>query len=71
MVSSVNEQLLDERLAALEEARAWSPRLISKLENHIRTADDLDMFPSRLRGRMNSRRGVVRRETPEDGQRCQ
>jgi hypothetical protein len=40
----VNEQLLDERLAALEEARAWSPRLISKLESHIRTADDLALF---------------------------
>jgi hypothetical protein len=44
MVSAVNEQLLDERLAALEEARAWSPRLISKLESHIRTADDLALF---------------------------
>jgi hypothetical protein len=32
----VNEQLLDGRLAALEEARAWSPRLISKLESHNR-----------------------------------
>ena len=44
MVSAVNEQLLEERLAALEEARAWSPRLISKLESHIRTADDLALF---------------------------
>lgn len=44
MVSAVNEPLLDERLAALEEARAWSPRLISKLESHIRTADDLALF---------------------------
>src|SRR6202000_2769292 len=44
MVSAINEQLLDERLAALEEARAWSPRLISKLESHIRTADDLALY---------------------------
>jgi hypothetical protein len=44
MVSAVNEPLLDERLAALEAARAWSPRLISKLESHIRTADDLALF---------------------------
>ena len=44
MVGAINEQLLDERLAALEEARAWSPRLISKLESHIRTADDLALF---------------------------
>src|SRR3984885_604047 len=44
MVGAVNEPLLDERLAALDEARAWSPRLISKLESHIRTADDLALF---------------------------
>jgi class 3 adenylate cyclase len=44
MVSAVNEPLLDERLAALEAARAWSPRLISRLESHIRTADDLALF---------------------------
>jgi len=46
MVSTVNEQLLDELPAALEDARAWSPRLISKLESHIRTADDLALFRS-------------------------
>lgn len=44
MVGAVNEPLLDERLAALEQARAWSPRLISKLESHIRSADDLALF---------------------------
>ena len=44
MVSAVNEQLLDERLAELEAARSWSPRLISKLESHIRTADDQALF---------------------------
>jgi class 3 adenylate cyclase len=44
MVGAVNEPLLDQRLAALDEARAWSPRLISKLESHIRTADDLALF---------------------------
>ena len=44
MVSAVNEKLLDERLAALEQARAWSPRLVSKLESHIRSADDLALF---------------------------
>src|SRR5258708_20955027 len=44
MGNAVNEQFLDERLAALEEARAWSPRLVSKLENHIRTADDQALF---------------------------
>jgi class 3 adenylate cyclase len=36
----INEKLFDERLAALEAASAWSPRLVSKLESHIRAADD-------------------------------
>ena len=44
MVGALNEPLLDERLAALEKARAWSPRLISKLESHIRSADDPALF---------------------------
>src|SRR5919107_5362319 len=44
MEAVVHEQILDERLAALEAARAWSPRVISKLESHIRTADDVALF---------------------------
>jgi class 3 adenylate cyclase len=40
----IDEKLLDERLAALETARPWSPRLISKLESHIRSADDAALF---------------------------
>jgi hypothetical protein len=60
MVSAVKEQLLDERLAALEEARAWSPRLISKLESHIRTADDLALF------RINAFSFAEERHLPEN-----
>ena len=60
MVSAVNEHLLDERLAALEEARAWSPRLISKLESHIRTADDLALF------RINAFSFAQERHLPEN-----
>jgi len=44
MEAAVHEKILDERLAALERARAWSPRVISKLESHIRTADDVALF---------------------------
>jgi hypothetical protein len=44
LVGAVNEPLLDQRLAELEKARAWSPRLISKLESHIRSADDLALY---------------------------
>jgi class 3 adenylate cyclase len=40
MVANLNEALLDERLGQLEKARPWSARLISKLESHIRSADD-------------------------------
>jgi class 3 adenylate cyclase len=58
--NAVNEQLLDERLAALEEARAWSPRLVSKLENHIRTADDQALF------RVNAFSFAKERNLPEN-----
>lgn len=44
MVNSVNEDLLDERLARLEKAKAWSPRVISKLESHIRAGDEDALF---------------------------
>ena len=40
----INEQVLDEKLAQLESVRRWSPRVISKLENMIRTADDYELF---------------------------
>lgn len=40
----VNEHALDERLAALEAARPWSPRVIAKLEGHIRAASDDALF---------------------------
>ncbi|KJB96546.1 hypothetical protein N826_32330 [Skermanella aerolata KACC 11604] len=35
---------MDERLAALETVRTWSPRLVSKLETFIRTGDDRSLF---------------------------
>jgi class 3 adenylate cyclase len=44
MAAIVDEGLLDERLAELEKARSWSPRLVSKLESHIRSADDEGLF---------------------------
>jgi class 3 adenylate cyclase len=39
-MTEINEKLLDERLGTLESARTWSPRVVSKLESHIRSADD-------------------------------
>jgi class 3 adenylate cyclase len=40
----VNEEYLEDTLAKVEQARAWSPRVISKLENSIHTANDEDLF---------------------------
>jgi class 3 adenylate cyclase len=42
--SMTNEILLDELLGQLESARAWSPRVISKLETLIRAGDDYALF---------------------------
>ena len=45
MTGQINEQSLEDRLGVLETARSWSPRVISKLESHIRSADDSSPFP--------------------------
>jgi class 3 adenylate cyclase len=44
MVTLVDEQMLDERLARLEAARPWSPRIVSRLEALIRSDDDAALF---------------------------
>jgi class 3 adenylate cyclase len=44
MTITINEQLLEEKLVAIEKVRSWSPRVISKLENTIRTGDDETLF---------------------------
>lgn len=43
-MTTINESKLDELLGKLESARAWSPRVISKLENFIRTSEDYPLF---------------------------
>lgn len=43
-MSNLNESLLDDLLAKLESVRAWSPRVISRLETLIRTGDDYSLF---------------------------
>ena len=40
----LNEQLLESKLTELEKAKAWSPRIISRLESTIRNAADFDLF---------------------------
>lgn len=44
MEIKINEKLLDEKLEELEKARPWSPSLIFKLEDLIRTGDDYSLF---------------------------
>jgi class 3 adenylate cyclase len=44
MATLVDERALDERLARLEAARPWSPRVVSRLEALIRTNDDAALF---------------------------
>ena len=60
MTAVVNEELLDERLAKLEKARSWSPRLVSKLESYIRSSDDEALF------RINPFTFARERNLPED-----
>jgi hypothetical protein len=40
MATLVDERMLDERLARLEQARPWSPRVVSRLEALIRTCQN-------------------------------
>ena len=44
MATLVDERALDERLAGLEAARPWSPRVVSRLEALIREGDDAALF---------------------------
>jgi class 3 adenylate cyclase len=40
----INQDYLEETLMKIEQVRSWSPRVVSKLENFIRTAGDEDLF---------------------------
>jgi hypothetical protein len=40
----IDETILEERLARLESAKAWSPRVVSRLETLIRTGPDEAVF---------------------------
>ncbi|MBB4569719.1 adenylate/guanylate cyclase domain-containing protein [Rhizobium leucaenae] len=43
-MTDVQEQLLESKIAEIEQARAWSPRVISKFETLIRSGGDLSLF---------------------------
>ena len=40
----LNEQVLEERLAKLEAARSWSPRVVSRLETLLRSEAEEAVF---------------------------
>jgi class 3 adenylate cyclase len=44
MEIEVNNDTLEKALAKIEGEHSWSPRVISRLENFVRTADDEDLF---------------------------
>ena len=44
MATAVDERALDERLARLETARSWGPRVVSRLEALLREGDDAALF---------------------------
>ncbi|MEP7358216.1 MAG: DUF5939 domain-containing protein, partial [Anaerolineales bacterium] len=44
MPAPIDESVLERRLTELEKAHDWNPRVISRLETFIRTADDYDLF---------------------------
>ena len=43
-MSDVQERLLESRMTEVEQARPWSPRVISKFEALIRSGDDLSLY---------------------------
>ncbi|CAM2145096.1 Adenylate cyclase [Pararobbsia alpina] len=44
MEPTINERLLEKRFEALEAAHTWHPRVISRIESHIRTSEDKGLF---------------------------
>jgi class 3 adenylate cyclase len=43
-MTHVQERLLESRMTEVEQARAWSPRVISKFETLIRSGDDISLY---------------------------
>src|SRR5689334_18723466 len=43
-MTSIDERLLENKMTQIEQARAWSPRVISKFETLIRSGDELSVY---------------------------
>ena len=57
---SIDEKLFEQKLAALEQVRSWSPRVIAKLENAVRSGDDYSLF------RINPLKFAADKGVPDD-----
>ena len=44
MAGKTRDKVLAEKLEALQKVRQWSPKILEKLETHIREADDFPLF---------------------------
>ncbi|GMO16095.1 hypothetical protein [Bradyrhizobium sp. TM233] len=42
-MTDIQERLLESKMAEIERARSWSPRVISKFETLIGSGDDLSL----------------------------
>jgi class 3 adenylate cyclase len=43
-MTSIDERLLENKMAQVEQARTWSPRVISKFETLIRSGDEISVY---------------------------
>jgi class 3 adenylate cyclase len=43
-MTSIDERLLENKMAQIEQARTWSPRVISKFETLIRSGDEVSVY---------------------------
>ena len=43
-MTQIEERLLESRMIQIEQARTWSPRVISKFETFIRSADEVSLY---------------------------
>jgi class 3 adenylate cyclase len=43
-MTNIQERLLESKMIEIEQARSWSPRVISKFETLIRSGDDLSLY---------------------------
>jgi class 3 adenylate cyclase len=43
-MTSIQDRLLESKMTEIEQARSWSPRVISKFETLVRSGDDLSLY---------------------------